>query len=81
MRILFSVVLTCFVSILAQSQNIGVLKGNLQDTLAKQTLKLATINVLDAADSTLITFGLSNDKGEFSIANIPVGKHLLMVNY
>lgn len=65
----------------AQSQTIGTVRGRLLDTLNKQTLKDATITILDARDSTLEVFGLAAADGSFSITNITFGQMLLQVKF
>lgn len=59
----------------------GVVKGIVTDTLGKQNLASATINVLDAKDSSLVAFGRSNETGNFSIGKLNVGSYLLVVSY
>jgi hypothetical protein len=59
----------------------GTVEGALKDTVNKQNLKAATVSVLEAGDSSLVTFGLSTDGGNFLIKNIPYGKYLLQVNF
>ena len=43
----------------AQAQTVGTIRGKLIDSTNKQSLKDATITVLDARDSTLEVFGLA----------------------
>ena len=45
----------------------GTVEGALKDTVNKQNLKAATVSVLEASDSSLVTFGLSTDGGNFLI--------------
>ena len=48
-------------------------QGKLIDSTSKQSLKDASITVLDAKDSSLEVFGLAKEDGSFSIANIGFG--------
>ena len=52
-----------------------------QTTASKKFLPSATINVLDAKDSTLVSFGRSKENGSFEIGRLAVGKYLLLVTY
>ncbi|MCC6762619.1 MAG: outer membrane beta-barrel protein [Chitinophagaceae bacterium] len=60
---------------------IGTVKGNVIDTATKKFLPSATINILDAKDSTLVTFGRSKENGSFEISRLAVGKYLLLITY
>lgn len=59
----------------------GTVKGIITDTLGKQNLASATINVLDATDSSLVNFGRSNESGSFTITRLSIGNYLLTVSY
>ena len=50
----------------------GTIKGKLMDTASKTPLSLATVTVFQAADTTLITYRLSNPEGEFRVPGIPL---------
>ncbi len=60
------------VSATAQN-NTGIIKGLLKDSLNKQALSLATVTVFVAKDTTIVTYRLSDAKGEFKIPSIPLG--------
>lgn len=68
-------------ALFVQAQSVGTVRGRLLDTLNKQTLKDATITLLDARDSTLEVFGLAAADGSFSITNITFGEMLLQVRF
>jgi hypothetical protein len=59
----------------------GIVTGSVIDTIGKQKLVSATINVLDAKDSSLVAFGRSNEKGSFSISRLNNGNYVLVVSY
>ncbi|HEX6428985.1 MAG TPA: carboxypeptidase-like regulatory domain-containing protein, partial [Niastella sp.] len=59
----------------------GSIQGKLYDTLYRETLADATITVLHATDSTVISYTLANPKGEFQIKNIDAGTYRLMISY
>ncbi len=69
-----------FLSIVSIAQK-GVLKGTLIDSVGKQSLKDASITVLDAQDSTLEAFGLSKSDGNFQLKNIALGKYIVKITF
>ena len=78
-------IITLFVSVLlvttVSAQTTGTLRGKLVDSLNKQSLKDATIKVLDARDSTVEVAGLAKEDGSFSLLNISFGKMILEVKF
>jgi hypothetical protein len=65
----------------AQKRVSGSIQGKLYDTLYKETLVDATVTVLHATDSTVISYTLANAKGEFQINNLDAGSYRLMITY
>src|SRR6476619_5656132 len=65
----------------AQNETHGSLKGRLADTTVHQVLKQATISILNSKDSSLIMYGLTDDKGLFSLKNIPFGNYILQIAF
>ncbi len=81
-KILLSFCITVFTFLAASAQSrIGTVKGNVVDTASKKFLPSATINVLDAKDSTLVSFARSKENGSFEITRLSAGKYILMVSY
>jgi hypothetical protein len=71
-----------FMSFAASAQNTtATLKGKLVDSVNKQSLKDASITVLDARDSSLEVFGLAKEDGSFSIVNIGFGAMIVQVKF
>jgi hypothetical protein len=74
--------LICFLT-LSQStaqNSIWTLSGSLQNEKS-EALSSATITLLHLADSTLLAFGVSNEKGEFEIRNIRDEDCLLQISF
>jgi hypothetical protein len=67
---LFLLALCCFSQVWSQ----GSIKGKLVDSLSGSPLGLATVTVFQAADTTLITYRLSNHDGDFRVTGIPLNK-------
>ncbi len=76
-------ILLAFVTLSAVSfaQTTGSVKGKLIDSLGKQSLKDASVTVVDTKDSSVIVFGLAKADGSFEIRNIPYGSFLLHVSF
>lgn len=69
--------LLCMLSFNAFSQNndpnnIGTAKGIARDTAQNYVLKSATVSIYKAADSTILSFQVTNNYGEFSFKNLPL---------
>jgi len=75
--LLFAVALV-LISSFALGQN--TLEGNVYDADSQNPLEFATIAVLNAADSTVVTGGISNDKGQYSLT-VPNGSYILSVSF
>jgi len=56
----------------ANPANPGSVKGLVRDTAQKYVLKSATVSVYKAADSTLLSYQVTNNYGEFNFKNLPV---------
>jgi hypothetical protein len=71
---------TLLLSFTSQAQNFQV-QGNITDSSAKRNLPFATISLVHAKDSSLVSFTRSDEDGNFSIKNIAAGKFLLSISY
>ncbi|HEX6847441.1 MAG TPA: outer membrane beta-barrel family protein [Chitinophagaceae bacterium] len=59
----------------------GLVKGRLVDTTANQPLSEATVSVMLIKDSSLVSFTLSDKKGNFEITSLDAGDYLLMISF
>jgi len=59
----------------------GIIKGKLVDTSGKQPIIDATISVLQAKDSALVTFTLSNKTGAFEVKGLAAGDYRLIITH
>ncbi|PZR27206.1 MAG: hypothetical protein DI535_11165 [Citrobacter freundii] len=57
----------------------GTLKGRIIDSTNKQPLSLATVTIFKAADTTIITYRLSDPEGNFKVPGIPYDVNCRMV--
>jgi len=63
-------------------KNDGQITGKLVDTAAAaQPVVDATISLLKASDSSLVTFTLSNKEGRFEIKGLPTGSYRLIITH
>ncbi|MFN8290107.1 MAG: outer membrane beta-barrel family protein [Chitinophagaceae bacterium] len=58
----------------------GIIRGKLMDTAAKQPISNATVSVLNAKDSSLATFTLSNKQGVFEVKGLAAGDYRVVVS-
>ena len=67
---------------LAQTRTATItLKGIVSDSLTKKPMGFATVTLLNMKDSSAITGGLTNIKGEFNIPNVRTGKYSLRIGF
>ena len=81
MKKILLVLLSGFTWLATSAQKNGNIKGVVFDTIAKQAVPAATITVLQSKDSSLVTFTMTNSRGEFSLANVPYGDYRLLVTH
>lgn len=81
MRNLYLSILFAFFSIATAAQNSGSVKGKLVDSLTKQSLKDATVSVMDANDSTLEVFSLAKTDGSFELKNLTFKPQILQISF
>lgn len=67
-----------FLSLQAQTQSVSVY-GRVADSTTKKGLNLATIAVYQAKDTSIITYRLSDAKGEFKVPSLPEDKPLRLL--
>lgn len=80
MKYLFTVVaFVCTVSLCAQT---GTITGKITDSVGKKNLALATVTIFRAKDTSIVTYRLSTETGEFKVPGLPLGLPLrLLVTY
>lgn len=81
MKLFLSILFLAVTAASAYAQNTGSIHGNLFDTTTRQPVAEATITVLHAHDSSLVTFGRSNSAGRFNIQYLPNGRYRLLVTH
>jgi hypothetical protein len=69
-----AMLLTFFILFFSHAWSQGSIKGKLVDSLSGSPLSLATVTVFNAADTTIITYRLSNTEGEFKVGSLPLNR-------
>lgn len=77
--IFFLLVLFCNCTNIFAQPTAGTIKGRLLDSLNNQPLSFATVTVFRAKDTSLITYRLSDGKGDFKVAGLPFNERLRVV--
>jgi len=57
----------------------GMVTGKITDSTTRKTLPLATVTVFKAKDTSIITYRLSNQDGDFKVPGLPLGVPLKMI--
>lgn len=70
LRIVCTIMLV-ITSICVQAQKKTEFKGTVADSSSKELLEMATVTVQNAKDSSLLTYTLTNKKGEFKLPGVP----------
>ena len=68
-----------FASSFAQEK--GNIRGTLIDTAMKQPVGDATITVMKASDSSLVSFSRSNSKGNFTVGYLDNGMYRVLITH
>lgn len=77
--ILFFILLLPFFS--SAQQTTSTVRGTVFDTLSKKGLAYATVSVVNAKDSTLVSFTRADSTGKFRLPGIGKGHYLLSASY
>jgi len=70
--------LLLFITLIANAQN-GSISGRVTDSLLKKPLALATVTVFKAVDTSMITYRLSSESGEFKVPGLPLNVPLRFI--
>lgn len=81
MRQFYTLVLILTITTITASAQKGAVKGIAWDTLAKRAVPDATITVLLKKDSSLVSFGMTDNAGRFSINDLATGDYRLLITH
>lgn len=80
MRKLLLILILFITAVLTKAQDPkGTIHGTLIDSLSSKPMVYATISIFKASDTTLISYRLSDEKGEFRIPQLPLATPLRMI--
>ncbi|MEO6610858.1 MAG: outer membrane beta-barrel family protein [Chitinophagaceae bacterium] len=79
-KIYLLLVFACFTTVLAAQKN-GSVKGIAFDTISKQPVAAATITVLEKKDSSLVTFTMTGNDGQFELKGLANGDYRLLISH
>ncbi len=75
------VLILAIISSLSVKAQLGAVKGKLKDTVSAQPVIGATITLMNASDSSLVSFTITDSKGEFNLSAIPKGIYRLLITH
>jgi 5-hydroxyisourate hydrolase-like protein (transthyretin family) len=81
MKKIYLLTITCFLYFISQAQKNGSVTGTVFDTLSKQPVAAATITLLQKKDSSLVTFTMTDSKGQFELTGLAKGNYRLLVTH
>src|SRR5689334_19978994 len=81
MKSLYSLLLLTLLYMSSFAQDKGNIRGSLLDTALKQPVADATITIMKASDSSLVTFSRSNSKGDFTVGYLDKGKYRVLITH
>lgn len=65
----------------AQGVNPGSVKGRLIDSTSKQVMKAATITIMEAKDSSIVTYAISDSTGRFNFDKLDANTYLFTITF
>jgi len=68
--------LSSYITAIAQK---GQVAGSLTDSTGKKPVPYATVTVFEAADTSIVTYRLSDDQGKFKVPGLPIDRPLRVV--
>jgi hypothetical protein len=81
MKKLYLLIICCFLYSFLLAQKNGVVKGLAFDTLSKQPVVAATVTLLLKKDSSLVSFAMTDSRGQFEIAGLANGDYRLLTTH
>jgi hypothetical protein len=81
MQRFFTLLVFSLITSFSFAQKNTIVKGTVYDTLSKKGLSYATVSLVNAKDSTLISFMRVDSTGHFIMKQVSKGKYLLSTSY
>ncbi len=80
MKFYFTLFVTAFSTVVFAQKN-GMVKGIAIDSLSRTSISSATVSILDKKDSSLVSFSMTDSKGNFEIAGLPNGDYRVLITH
>src|SRR4029078_4631485 len=81
MKKIYLFVFCSFAFLCSFGQKNGSIKGLAFDTLSKQPVVSATITLLHRKDSSLVSFTMTDNKGQFELTGLANGEYRLLITH
>ena len=81
MKKIYLLIVCSFLYLLSMAQKNGVVKGTAFDTLSKQPVLCATVTLLQKKDAELVSFTMTDNKGQFEITGLANGEYRLLTSH
>ncbi|MDO1448637.1 outer membrane beta-barrel family protein [Rhodocytophaga aerolata] len=65
----------------AQSVGTGTIQGTVIDSTTRQAVREAAVSLLQAKDSSFVTYTITGGEGNFSFTKIPFGQYRLLITF
>jgi hypothetical protein len=80
MKNLYSLIALIFLTLSLNAQKVdGSIRGRILDSASVQPVAGATVSLMQASDSSLVTFTVSNKNGQFEFKGIPSGSYKVVI--
>ncbi len=70
-----------FISFSGFAQSPGTIRGAVVDSISRKPLLEASVSLLSARDSSLVTFGITDGEGKFVFPKVAEGQYRVLVTY
>lgn len=74
------VVIMFFLTQSLNAQTRGTINGAVIDSLSNQPIEFASVSLLKVSDSTAVTGGMTDKKGEFELSDIPFDSYVVRIS-
>ena len=65
----------------AKAPKIGQVYGTVIDSVSENPIPYASVSVINSRSNTVLTGGITDDKGMFHVKEIALGRHKIVIEY
>ena len=65
----------------AKAPKIGQVYGTVIDSVSENPIPYASVSVINSRSNTILTGGITDDKGMFHVKEIALGRHKIVIEY